>query len=121
MQRTSLLLVLLLLPALAACGFGDTTDSDGTPPGILITKPEGTTVHDVVDFAANVIDDHGVQVVDFLVNEVSIGTDFVEPYEVKWNTVNSPDGTTLLKVIAKDYSGNQSVVTKTVTVANAPN
>ena len=112
---------LLLLPALAACGFGDATDADGNPPGIQITKPEGTTVTDVVDFAANVIDDGGVQVVEFLVNEVSIGTDFVEPFEVKWNTVNSPNGTTLLKVVAKDFSGNQSVVTKSVTVQNGPN
>ena len=120
MQRIRLSLV-LLLPALAACGFGDTPDSDGTPPAILITKPQGTTVTDVVDFAANVLDDGGVQVVDFLVNDVSIGTDFVEPFEVKWNTVNYPNGTTLLKVVAKDYSGNQSVVTKNVTVQNGPN
>lgn len=113
--------LLLLLPAFAACGFGDTSEADGSPPAIAITKPEGTTVQDVVDFAAQVIDDGGVQVVEFLVNEVSIGTDFVEPYEVKWNTVNSPDGSALLKVVARDYAGNQSVVTKNVTVANAPN
>ena len=113
--------IVFLLPALAACGFGDTTEADGSPPAIQITKPEGTTVTDVVDFAANVIDDRGVQVVDFQVNEVSIGTDFVEPYEVKWNTVNVPNGTALLKVVAKDYSGNQSVVTKQVTVQNGPN
>jgi len=120
MQRTHLPL-LLLLPALAACGFGDTTAADGNPPGILITKPEGTTVHDVVDFAANVVDEGGVQVVEFMVNDISIGTDFVAPYEVKWNTVNNPDGTTLLKVTARDYAGNQSVVTKNVTVQNGPN
>src|SRR5262245_2585092 len=120
MQRTSLFL-LVLLPALAACGFGDTTESDGSPPAILITKPEGPEVHDVVDFAANVIDDRGVQVVEFIVNDVSLGTDFTEPYEVKWNTVNVPDGAALLKVVAKDYAGNQSVVTKNVTVSNAPN
>ena len=120
MTRTRLLL-LALLSALAACGFGDATDSDGSAPAILITKPEGTTVHDVVDFAAAVSDEGGVQVVEFLVNEVSIGTDFVEPYEVKWNTVNGPDGPALLKVVARDYSGNQSLVTKQVTVVNAPN
>ena len=120
MQRLRISLV-LLLPALAACGFGDTTEADGSPPAILITKPEGNTVTDVVDFAANVIDDGGVQVVEFLVNEVSIGTDFVEPFEVKWNTVNSPNGNTLLKVVAKDFAGNQSVVTKSVTVQNGPN
>jgi len=119
MQRLRLPLV-LLIPAFAACGFGDTSSADGTPPAILITKPDGT-VHDVVDFAANVIDDNGVQVVEFLANEVSLGTDFTVPYEVKWNTVNSPDGTALLKVIARDYAGNQSVVTKNVTVQNGPN
>ena len=111
----------LLLTALAACGFGDTTDNDGSAPSIQITKPVGPTVTDVVDFAANVVDAGGVQVVEFLVNETSLGTDFVGPYEVKWNTVNVPNGTALLKVIAKDYAGNQSVVSKEVTVENGPN
>lgn len=120
MSRTRLPL-LLLFPALAACGFGDTTESDGSAPSIQITKPEGTTVTDVVDFAANVVDAGGVQVVEFLVNDASLGTDFVGPYEVKWNTVNVPNGTALLKVIARDYSGNQSVVSKEVTVQNGPN
>jgi hypothetical protein len=117
----ALLPLLLLVPALSACGFGDSTTTDGSPPAILITKPEGTNVHDVVDFAASVVDEGGVQVVDFLVNDESIGVDFVEPFEVKWNTLNVPDGGTLLKVIAKDYAGNQSVVTKNVTVQNGPN
>lgn len=114
--------VLLLAPvALSGCGFGDTSDADGTPPAILITKPEGTTVQDVVDFAANVIDNQGVQIVEFYVDDLQIGTDFTEPYEVRWNTVNNPDGTTVLKVLARDFSGNQSFVSKNVTVANAPN
>ena len=39
MQRLRISLV-LLLPALAACGFGDTTEADGSPPAILITKPD---------------------------------------------------------------------------------
>ena len=114
--------LLLLAPAaLLGCGFGDPDNSDGSPPGILITKPEGTTVHDVVDFAANVIDEGGVQIVEFYVNDVVLGQDFTEPFEVRWNTLNNPDGSTILKVVARDFAGNQSLVTKTVTVANSPN
>jgi len=120
MIRPSLLLFVAPL-ALAGCGFGDTNDADGSAPAIQITKPEGDTVHDVVDFAALVIDDRGVQVVEFYVNDAQIGTDFTDPYEVKWNTVNAPDGVTVLKVVARDYSGNQAVMSKNVTVANGPN
>ena len=115
-------ILLFLAPAaFAGCGFGDPEGQDGSPPGIVITKPEASTVQGVVDFAANVVDDDGVQVVEFFVSEVAIGQDFTEPYEVKWNTVNSPDGPTLLKVVARDFAGNQSLVTRQVTVANAPN
>jgi hypothetical protein len=115
------LLLAALIAGPAACGFGDTTDQDGTSPVVVITKPEGTTVEATVDFAATVIDEGGVQVVEFIVNDVTIGTDFVEPYEVRWNTIGTGDGPALLKVVAKDYAGNQAVITKNVTVQNAPN
>ena len=72
MFRPSLLLLVAPL-AFAGCGFGDTNDADGSAPAIQITKPEGDTVHDVVDFAALVIDDRGVQVVEFYVNDAQIG------------------------------------------------
>jgi len=119
MFRPSLLLLVAPL-AFAGCGFGDTNDADGSAPAIQITKPDGT-VHDVVDFAALVVDDRGVQVVEFYVNDVLIGTDFTDPYEVKWNTLTVPDGTTVLKVVARDFSANQAFISKNVTVANGPN
>jgi hypothetical protein len=119
MFRPSFLLVLAPL-VLAGCGFGNTNEADGSAPAIQITSPDGT-VHDVVDFSANVIDDRGVQVVEFYVNDVLIGTVFTEPYQVRWNTLTVPDGTAVLKVVARDFSANQSFISKNVTVANAPN
>ena len=119
MIRTRLIPVLLSALTLG-CGFGDTNDSDGSPPGILITQPSATTVHDLVAFAANVIDDRGVAVVEFYVGETLLHTDFVEPYETTWNTLTTPNGQATLRVIARDFSGNQSLTSKTVTVSNGP-
>ena len=115
-------LLLLLLPVLVSgCGFGDTNDADGSAPAIQITQPAGTTVQGVVDFAANVIDDRGVAVVEFYADEVLVGTDFTDPYLTRWNTLTSADGTVILKVVARDFSGNQSILSKNVTVENDPN
>lgn len=115
-------LVLLLSPlALWGCGFGSVDDTDGSAPIIQITKPSGATVADVVDFAANVTDDRGVQVVEFYVDDVLLASDFTEPFETRWNTVTSADGPVLLKVVARDFSGNQSFNSKNVTVQNSPN
>jgi len=115
-----LLLVVAAL-ALAGCGFGDINDADGTPPAILITKPAGTSVQGVVDFAAAVIDNVGVQVVEFYVDDELLYTDFTEPYETRWDTLGRADRTVVLKVQARDLSGNQSLTSKEVTVANSPN
>lgn len=115
----SLLFPLALL--VSGCGFGDADEADGSAPGILITKPEGTTVQGVVDFEAAVIDDGGVAVVEFYADDVLLGTDFTDPYQTRWNTVNGADGPVLLKVVARDFAGNQAVTSKSVTVVNAPN
>ncbi len=120
MSHAKFLLIPLAL-LVSGCGFGEPDDSDGSAPRILITKPEGSTVEGVVDFAAAVIDDVGVAVVEFYADDLQLGTDFTDPYQTRWNTVNSADGPVLLKVVARDFAGNQAVTSKNVTVANAPN
>jgi len=118
-RRASLLLLAPI--AFAGCGFGTVDDTDGSAPVIQITKPAGNTVSGVVDFAANVVDNQGVQVVEFYADDLLLASDFTEPFETRWNTVNNADGQVLLRVVARDFSGNQSVNSKTVTVQNTPN
>lgn len=119
MHRAALLL--LLSPLIAtACGFGNIDDSDSLGPILQITKPVGTTVADEVDFAASAFDEGGVQVVEFYVDDVRIASDPTEPFETRWNTTTSGDGPVVLKVVARDFAGNQSISSKTVTVRNTP-
>jgi large repetitive protein len=116
MKRRAAALLLL-----AGSCLGSTEDSDGSPPVIIITSPAGTSVQGTVTFAATVIDDFGVDVVEFFAGNTSLLQDHVEPYEVSWNTVNFPDGQIQIRVVARDFSGNESQQAKTVTVNNQPN
>jgi hypothetical protein len=112
----------LLLPILyTGCGFGSEDAADGSAPAIQITQPSTATVQGVVDFSALVVDDVGVAVVEFFADDLQVGTDFTDPYTTRWNTVNSADGIVILKVVARDFSGNQAFTSKNVTVANSPN
>jgi hypothetical protein len=114
-------IVLIALCLLPACGFGNTDESDGRAPVVVITSPAGTQVAGTVEFAATVIDDFGVEEVEFFAGNVSLIKDRLEPYGVSWATVNFPDGDIQIRVIARDYAGNVSQAAKTVTVSNAPN
>lgn len=115
------LALFLLVSGLSACGFSDSSDVDDSPPAVQITKPAVSSVHGEIDFAASVIDEGGVEDVEFFVNNVSIGTDATEPYQVRWNTTTLPDGEAQLKVTATDKGGNQTSASKLVTIINDPN
>ena len=106
--------------AAGAC-FGNTDESDGAAPVVVITSPAEGEVHGTVDFAATVVDDFGVEEVEFFAGNVSLIKDRLPPYAVQWSTINYPDGPIQIRVIARDYSGNTSQVARTVTVENAPN
>ncbi len=105
---------------LGAC-FGDPTASDGSAPIVVITSPTADVVSGTVTFSANVVDDFGVASVQFLAGSALLLDDRAPPYETPWGTVNFADGPILLRVIARDIAGNESQVTKNVTVDNTPN
>ena len=115
-MKRSLLLAWL---AAVAC-FGTTDESDGSAPVVVITSPTANTVSGSVSFAATVVDDFGIEEVEFFAGDESLLKDRLPPYEVQWSTVNFPDGPIQIRVIARDYAGNSSQAAKTVTVANAP-
>ena len=111
--------VILIAVAGSACFSNEEPDSSA--PVVLITSPTATDVHGSVTFSANVVDDFGVEEVEFFAGNVSLIKDRLPPYDVLWSTVSFPDGPIQLRVIARDYAGNTSQAAKTVNVDNSPN
>lgn len=73
-----------------------------------------------MSFAATVVDDSGVDKVEFWVGQTLLLEDPVSPFEVQWNTQGVPDGPINIRVVGTDIAGNTRSVSKSVTVSNAP-
>jgi len=103
----------------AACSSGSSNPSDGSAPQIQITAPlAGATVGGQVSFDADIIDDFGVDVVHFYVDDTVLCTKGTPPYHCVWNTTALPDQSThVLKVDAMDVAKNLSFQTISVTVS----
>ena len=112
-------LAALLLIACAGC-WGLSDQDDTAAPVVVITSPAGDQVSGTVSFAATVVDDSGVDKVEFWVGQTLLFEDPVSPFEVQWNTVNTPDGPINIRVVGTDIAGNTRSVSKSVTVSNAP-
>lgn len=112
------LAVLLLLTGAACWGVSDQDDTSA--PVVIITSPAGDQVTGTVSFAATVVDDTGVDNVEFWVGQTLLFEDPVFPFEVQWNTQNVPDGPVNIRVVGTDIAGNSRSVSKSVTVSNAP-
>ena len=117
------MLRLRLLPALLllACGVGS-DPSDGTSPQISIDAPlPNATVGGQVHIDVTVIDDFGVDQVRILIDDIERIKLFTAPFGYIWNTAQVPDNSThVIKVEAKDLSGNTGIKSITVTVQNGP-
>ena len=93
---------------------------DTTPPSVSITYPsDGATLsgYTVPLVSASASDNVFVSEVKFTLGTLSI-TDKTSPYEVVFDTTKLPNGTTLLKVEAKDTSNNASTAQITVNIQN---
>ncbi|MBU4590578.1 MAG: PKD domain-containing protein, partial [Candidatus Omnitrophica bacterium] len=77
------------------------------PPTIDITSPkDGDKVSGTVTIKATAYDDIGIDKVGFFLDDdVSLGTDDSEPYEITYDTTISTNGSHTLKAIAYDSSG----------------
>lgn len=111
-----------LLPVLVLIGGClDSETADLSPPIVTITSPSGTMVSGFVTISASVIDDFGVEKVEFFVGNERILEDRLQPYEAHWGTQTYANGDIQIRVIATDLSGNTGQAAKTVTVNNGPN
>jgi hypothetical protein len=93
---------------------------DLTPPTVSLTAPSnGATVTGPVTLSATASDNVAVGSVDFLVNNVVIGTDTTSPYSISWNSASVTDGFATITARAVDTSSNTATSTGvTVTVSN---
>jgi len=117
MSRNFLLAACLL----AACGVGS-DPSDGSSPQISIDAPlPNATVGGQVHIDVTVVDDFGVDQVRILIDDVERIKLFTAPFGYIWNTAQLADNSThVIKVEAKDLSGNTGIKSITVTVQNGP-
>ena len=70
-----------------------TTLPDTTPPGVTLTAPiNGAAVgNEINTLTATATDNDQVARVDFLVNNVVVGTDTSSPYSFDWNSASLPE------------------------------
>lgn len=117
-MRKTLLLASCLL---AACSL-DSEPSDGSSPQISIDAPlPNAVVGGQVSIDLTVIDDFGVDEVKILIDGVELIKLFTAPFHANWNTVQLVDGSShVIRVEAKDLSGNLGIKSVTVTVDNGP-
>ncbi len=120
MRHRPLFAAALLALGSSAC-LGGNNFTDTGPPVVVITSPSSDRVTGVVTIRATVVDDIGVDAVAFFVDETKLVELRVEPYEYIWTSTSVPDGQHLIRVTAKDVSGNSTVATKTIQVDNTPN
>lgn len=93
---------------------------DTAAPSVAITAPAaGATVSGTaVSLSATADDDVEVSSVEFRVGTTTVGTDTTAPYSVTWNSTTVPNGDVTVAATARDSAGNQTVATRSVTVAN---
>jgi subtilisin family serine protease len=104
-----------------SAGVSVTLDNDFTPPTAALTSPtNGAIVRGTgVQLQASAADDRSMSRVNFLVDGVSVESDWSVPYSYYWNSKSVPNGTHTLTVEARDAVGNVGTSAPvTVTVDN---
>ncbi len=93
-----------------AAVLGNVSAVDSNPPVISSFAPnDGSSVTGSVLLSANVSDESVVQRVEFLINDVVVGTDQTKPYSVTWKSSSVPNGVVTYTVRATDDSANQTL------------
>ncbi len=95
--------------------------SDMSAPTVSMTAPaDGATVSGTVTVSATASDNRGVVGVQFLLDEVALGTEVTtEPYAISWDTTTASSGPHTLSARARDAAGNLTTsITVSVTIDN---
>jgi len=102
--------------------FATVSAGDSTPPSVTLTAPaNGAQVSGPgVSFTATASDNVAVDHVDFLVDNVVVGSDSSAPYSLSWDSTSVGDGSHTITARAVDSSLNAASDSHAVTVSNAP-
>lgn len=92
---------------------------DTTPPTVSIVSPAaGDTVSGSMNISVNASDDVGIASVQFLLDDVDIGSISSAPYEFSYWTGNVANGDHTFKAIAYDAAGNYDSKSIIITISN---
>ncbi len=119
MRLISWVPVLSALYVAAACANGSSLPSDGSAPSVRIDAPlAGADVGRQVTIDVTAIDDHGVDVVRYLIDNVLlIEQRTPPPFQVFWSTNLVPDSSShTITVEALDVAKNKGFQSITVRV-----
>ncbi len=93
---------------------------DTTAPTVSLSAPAaGAWVRGTVALSATASDNFGVDRVEFLVNGVKVGTDYIAPYSIPWSTAGIATGSRTITARAWDTTGHSTLSSgRTVNVDN---
>lgn len=83
---------------------------DDTPPEAEVILPENESdVRDIIEIAAVASDNIEVMSVEFYIDDILLGIDRDEPYEISWDTSRIKNGRYCLRAVAYDANMNSAV------------
>lgn len=95
-------------------------NADTKPPVLTVTSPAaGATVSGTTSVAFSASDNVGVTAITVAANGVTICSVAGNATSCAWNTTNLTNGPYTVAVTARDAAGNNQMVSRSVTVANA--
>jgi hypothetical protein len=97
-----------------------TIQPDLTPPSVqLISPSNGANLLGIVNISANASDTVAVAGVQFKLGNLALGSELSSiPYSLNWDTTTVANGQYILSAVARDSSGNSSVSSININVAN---
>src|SRR5688572_14510730 len=119
MKKTLTILGMAMIISFMSCDNEDPKPKDVTPPTISLVSPTDADFYqDIMMIMVEASDDDSVEVVEIyfdgtkIHDQTSIGTGY------GLNTTQFEDGEHVLKVVAKDFAGNEASDQKTVNLLN---
>src|SRR6187549_3113618 len=115
--KLSYLLMIGITLLLISCS--DSKDPDTKAPVLTVEGiADNQTVRGTITASIQATDNDKIDKVDVFIDGNLLTTLTASPYEVSWNTNDVADGTHVVKIVATDKSGNETVFETTVTVQN---
>ena len=110
-----IIFILSVISILLFVSCDKTTESDNTPPTVVITYPANNSefgAGTLIQIIADANDNKGIEKVEFYINGTKVSTDTTEPYEYDWDTGSNKN--TIHTIYAKAYDTSNNSTTSDV-------